>query len=150
MISESERKINSLKKLGLDVIKYSSYKDFDVNADNISEYLIKILNGTHTFDDEVINKIGEFIIDRKYNGRTLSTLISIVDKIKHDNTFNLNKNTKDKFLNFYDQILCGVEKRYIVDDSIVNDTIRMYEKGKIRMYKIVHKINPKVHSFVIL
>ena len=32
----------------------------------------------------------------------------------------------------------------------VNDTIRMYEKGKIRMYKIVHKINPKVHSFVIL
>ena len=119
MISESERKINSLKKLGLDVIKYSSYKDFDVNADNISEYLIKILNGTHTFDDEVINKIGEFIIDRKYNGRTLSTLISIVDKIKHDNTFNLNKNTKDKFLNFYDQILCGVEKRYIVDDSII-------------------------------
>lgn len=32
----------------------------------------------------------------------------------------------------------------------VNDTIRMYKKGKIRMYKIVHKINPKVHSFVIL
>ena len=32
----------------------------------------------------------------------------------------------------------------------VNDTIRMYEKGKIKMYKNVHKINPKVHSFVIL
>ena len=119
LISESERKINSLKKLGLDVIKYSTYKEFDVNVDNISEYLIKILNGTHTFNDEVINKIGELIINRKYNGRTLSTLINIVDKIKNDKNYNLNKNTKDKFLSFYDQILCGVEKRYIVDDSII-------------------------------
>lgn len=105
--------------MGLDVIKYSSYKEFDVNVDNISEYLIKILNETHNFSDEVIDKIGEFIIDRKYNGRTLSTLINIVDKIKNDKNYNLNKNTKDKFLNFYDQILCGVEKRYIVDDSII-------------------------------
>lgn len=32
----------------------------------------------------------------------------------------------------------------------VNDTIRMYKKGKIKMYKIVHDISPRVHSFVIL
>ena len=43
-------------------------------------------------------------------------------------------------------------KRDIKDFKLsrVNDTIRMYEKGKIKMYKNVHKINPKVHSFVIL
>ena len=34
--------------------------------------------------------------------------------------------------------------------SNVNDTIRMYKKGKIKMYKIVHDISPRVHSFVIL
>lgn len=119
LISESERKLNSLRNLGLDVVKYSSYKKFDVNAENISEYLIKILNQTHTFDDDIIDKIGEIIIDRKYNGRAISTLINIVDKIKNDKSYNLNKNTKEKFLNIYDQILCGVEKRYIVDDSII-------------------------------
>ena len=35
-------------------------------------------------------------------------------------------------------------------NSSVNDTIRMYKKGKIKMYKIVHDISPRVHSFVIL
>lgn len=31
-----------------------------------------------------------------------------------------------------------------------NDTIRMYKKGKIEMYKIVHENSLKVHPFVIL
>lgn len=119
LISESEKKINSLRKLKLNVVKYSSYKEFDVNPDNISEYLIKILNQTHIFDDSVINKIGKYIIDRKYNGRALSTLISIVDRIKNDKNYSLDKRTKDKFLDYYDQILCGVEKKYIVDESII-------------------------------
>ena len=39
---------------------------------------------------------------------------------------------------------------YIKNMANVNDTIRMYKKGKIKMYKIVHDISPRVHSFVIL
>ena len=119
LISESTNKINSLKTLGLNVFKYSEYKVEDVNPDNISEYLIKILNQTHSFNDNIIEKIGELIIDRKYNGRSLSTLVGIVDGINNDKNFMLNDNQKKKFLKFYDKILCGIEKRYIVDDSII-------------------------------
>ena len=45
------------------------------------------------------------------------------------------------------QILKRIISIYI---AYVNDTIRMYKKGKIKMYKIVHDISPRVHSFVIL
>mgnify|MGYP003304304351 CR=1 FL=1 len=105
--------------MGINIVKYSDYNYSDVNSDNISEYLIKILNQTHNFDDETIDKIGSLIVDRKYNGRALSTLVNIVDKINNDKNYSLDSKTKQKFLNCYDQILCGVEKRYIVDDSII-------------------------------
>lgn len=119
LISESEKKLTALRNSGLNIIKYSDFKENDVNPDNISEYLIKILNTTHDFDDKTIDRIAQLIIDRKYNSRTLSTLTSIVDKINHDKNYSLAPNIKKKILDIYDKIVCGVEKRYIVDDSII-------------------------------
>ena len=119
LISESEKKLKALKESGLKIIKYSDYKDSDVNSNNVSEYLIKILNATHEFDEKTIDKIIKLITDRKYNSRTLSTITSIVDKINNDKSYILNSNTKKKILDVYDKIICGVEKRYIVDDSII-------------------------------
>ena len=119
LISESERKIKTLKEKGLKVVKFDEYKDVDVNPDNLSEYLIKILNETHDFDERTINKIIQLISERKYNSRTLSTLVNIVDKINNNKNYRINLETKKKIINVYDQIICGVEKRYIVEDSII-------------------------------
>ncbi len=119
LITESEKKLSALREKQLKVIKFSDYKDSEINAENISEYLIKILNSTHEFDERVIDRIIEIIGERKYNGRALSTLVNIVDKINNNKLYNLNSKTKKKLLNVYDQISCGVEKRYIVDDTII-------------------------------
>ncbi len=119
LISESEKKINALKKKGLEVLKYSEFRNSDVNQDNISEYLIKILDATHNYDEKTIDKIAQLIIDRQYNSRTLSTLTRIVDRINNDINYSISLNLKKKMLDVYDKIVCGVEKRYIVDDSII-------------------------------
>ena len=119
LISESERKLKVLKESGLKVIKYIENKDKDVNPDNLSEYLIKILNETHEFEEGTIDKIIQLISDRKYNSRTLSTLVSIVDKINNDKNYILDSRIKKKFLDVYDKIICGIEKRYIVDESVI-------------------------------
>ena len=119
LISESERKLKVLKESGLKVIKYIENKDKDVNPDNLSEYLIKILNETHEFEEGTIDKIIQLISDRKYNSRTLSTLVSIVDKINNDKNYILDSRIKKKFLDVYDKIICGIEKRYIVDESAI-------------------------------
>ena len=166
LISESEKKLNLLCDMGINIVKYSDYNYSDVKPDNISEYLIKILNQTHNFDDETINKIGSLIVDRKYNGRALSTLVNIVDKINNDKNYSLNSKTKQKFLNYYDQILCGIEKRYIVDDSIiklqnnfsckVNSSIfkaikNMYGKNvfdRVSLEKLYYFDNKKGHESV--
>lgn len=119
LISESEKKISELQEQGLKVTKFSEYNDSSINPENISEYLVKILNATHDFDDKTIDKLSELIINRKYNGRALSTLTSIVDKIKTDKDYPLSPKLKKKMLDVYDKIVCGDEKRYIVDDSII-------------------------------
>lgn len=119
LISESEKKISELQEQGLNVTKFSEYNISSINPENISEYLIKILNATHDFDDKTIDKLSELIINRKYNGRALSTLTSIVDKIKTDKDYPLSSKLKKKMLDVYDKIICGDEKRYIVDDSII-------------------------------
>lgn len=119
LISESEKKISALQGQGLKITKFSEYNDSNINPENISEYLVKILNATHEFDDKTIDKLSELIIDRKYNGRALSTLTSIVDKIKSDKDYQLSPKLKKKMLDVYDKIVCGDEKRYIVDDSII-------------------------------
>ena len=67
-------------------------------------------------------------------------------KVLNENTFR-----NSKYIQVVNkQIGCNDFKNFCEDNKDVNDTIRMYKKGKIWMYKIVHIINPKVHSFVIL
>lgn len=119
LLSESEKKINTLKKCGLDVITFNKYENLNVNSENLSEYLVKILNNTHKFDKKIIESIVELIIQRKCNGRSLSTLTNIIDRIKHDDSYSLDEETKKKFLDAYNSIICGTEKRYIVDDSFI-------------------------------
>lgn len=119
LISESEKKLINLKKSGLNVIKFSDFDEVNVNSENLAEYLIKILNVTHNFDDKIIDKIVSLIIERKCSGRALSTLASIVDKIKNDEDYKLDYNLKKKILNAYNKVVCGDEKRYIVDESVI-------------------------------
>ena len=117
-ITESDKKYNALVKLGLNVTKITQYQKENVTPDNISEYLIKILNSTHDYDQNIIDKIIELIEQRKYNERTLSTLTSIVDKINNDKDYKLANETKNKLLKAYDYIICGEEKRYILANGI--------------------------------
>lgn len=55
--------------------------------------------------------------ERKYNERTLLTFVNIIDKIKNDSTYQLGDDIKKKFLDLYENIICGEEKRYIVGDE---------------------------------
>lgn len=117
VITDSDKKINQLKNMGIDATKYSDDKLSKINNDNISEYLVKILNSTHNYDDEIIDTIINLMSKREYNERTLLTFISIIDKIKTDKTYNLAAAIKNKFLDLYENIICGEEKRYIIGDE---------------------------------
>lgn len=117
VITDSDKKVTSLNKTGISFIKYSDDISKKINADNVSEYLIKIYNLTHNFDDEIIDLIIKIIEERKYNERTLLTFVNIIDKIKNDSTYQLDKTIKLKFLNLYENIICGEEKRYIIGDE---------------------------------
>ena len=43
LISDSEKKYQALLKQGFNIQKLSKYHEKEVNADNLSEYLVKIL-----------------------------------------------------------------------------------------------------------
>ena len=117
VITDSDKKVSCLNKTGINFIKYSDDISTKINADNVSEYLIKIYNSTHNFDDEIIDLIIKIIEERKYNERTLLTFVNIIDKIKNDSTYQLDERTKSKFLSLYENIICGEEKRYIIGDE---------------------------------
>lgn len=55
----------------------------------------------------------------------------------------LEKSGVGKLINLIHQL----NKINLVGRKGVNDTIRMYKKWNIKMYKTVHKNNHKVHSF---
>lgn len=117
LITDSDKKVKCLNELGIKSIKYSDDISLQINADNVSEYLIKIYNLTHNYDDEVISIISKIIAERKYNERTLLTFLNIIDKIKNDSTYRLSDDIKIKFLDLYEKIICGEEKRYVVGDE---------------------------------
>ena len=117
LITDNSKKIEEMSKAGLNVIKYSDYKDQHVNPDNLSEYLVKILNLTHEFDESIINEIIAIISNRKYNGRSLSTFLEIIDKIKREPTYGLEDDLKERFLQLYKSIICGEEKKYVHGDE---------------------------------
>lgn len=117
LITDSDKKVNCLNNVGIKCIKYSDDISTKINVDNISEYLIKIYNFTHNYEDEIISAIIKIISERKYNERTLLTFVNIIDKIKNDSTYQLDETIKRKFLDLYENIICGEEKRYIVGDE---------------------------------
>ena len=112
------------------------------------------LSSTHSAYNELLDSnISDCYDTRELKGKIASMFnrfkmlkykcnIPIESKIKLSISYDIERSSTSNRVN--NQI------ENIVLKNTVNDTIRMYEKGKIRMYKIVHKINPKVHSFVIL
>lgn len=140
LISESDKKYNALLDQGLNIQKINDYHYEEINDDNVSEYLVKILNNTHTYDINVIDKIINIISKRKYNSRTLSTLTSIVDKIKDDDTSALDSDIKKKFLNLYNNIICGQEKKYIVDNNLVKIQNNFSCKVNSSIFKAIQNV----------
>lgn len=117
MITDSERKIQQLENIGLDIKKCDTNFSNKITKDNVSEYLVKILNCTHEYSEDIIEKILKVISERENNERTLSAIISIADKIKNDPTYNLDEATKNKIMQTYNDIICGEEKKYILADK---------------------------------
>lgn len=119
LLTESNKKITELKQSGIRIEAYSDYINNSVNTENTSEYLIKILEETHTYDDETIKEIMKIIKNRNYNERTINTFLKIVEKI-NTNSINLNDSTRKLFLETYDSIICGVEKIYnFIDTNLI-------------------------------
>lgn len=140
LISDSEKKYKALLKQGFNIQKLSDYHEEDVNVDNLSEYLVKILNNTHVYSDGIIDKIIDLINRRKYNSRTLSTLTSIVDKINNDKTYKLDAKTKSKILKIYNNIICGEEKKYILDDNTVKIQNNFSCKVNSSIFKAIQNV----------
>lgn len=140
LISDSEKKYQALLKQGFNIQKISDYHEEEVNVDNLSEYLVKILNNTHTYSENIIDKIIDFIDKRKYNSRTLSTLTSIVDKINNDKSYNLDSKTKSKILKTYNNIICGEEKKYIIDNNTVKIQNNFSCKVNSSIFKAIQNV----------
>lgn len=119
LLTESNKKINELQKIGLKIETYKNYVNNNVNLENASEYLIKIYEETHVYDNNILNEIMKIIKSRKYNERTINTFLKIIERINTD-SINLNAETKKLFLETYDSIICGVEKVYnFVDTNLI-------------------------------
>ena len=119
LLTESNKKIEELQKLGLNVQTYKNYMHNSVNSDNASEYLIKILEETHIYNKQILDEIMDIIKSRKYNERTINTFLKIIEKIDTNN-INLSTETKKMFMDTYNSIICGVEKVYnFVDTKLI-------------------------------
>lgn len=115
--TESEKKIEELQSYNIDAVKFIDFINQRITCENTSEYLIKILNETHTYDKSTIDKLCDVIISRKYNERTLETLIEIINRIRTDNNYKIDEYSKKHLLNAYNEIICGEEKNYILKYS---------------------------------
>lgn len=142
LISDSEKKYRALLKQGFNIQKLKDYHEEAVNVDNLSEYLVKILNSTHTYGENIIDKIIELIDKRKYNSRTLSTLTSIVDRINNDKSYNLDSKTKSKILKTYNNVICGEEKKYIID----NNTVKIQNSFSCKVNSSIFKAIQNVYG----
>lgn len=117
LITDSKKKIKELQEIGLKVEAYNDYIDKHVDLENASEYLVKILEGTCTYEKDILKEIMELIKSRKYNERTINTFLKIIEKINTDNIDHLDIESKDMFIDTYNSIICGVEKVYTFNDS---------------------------------
>lgn len=117
LITDSKKKIKELKELGLKVEAYNDYIDKHVDLENASEYLVKILEGTCTYNKGILKEIMNLIRSRKYNERTINTFLKIIEKLNTDNIEYLDEESKKMFFDTYNDIICGIEKVYTFNDS---------------------------------
>ena len=117
LITDSKKKIKELQEIGLKIEPYNEYIDKHIDLENASEYLIKILEGTCTYNKEIIAEIMELIKSRKYNERTINTFLKIIERININNIEHLDKQSQEMFVETYNSIICGVEKVYNFNDS---------------------------------
>ena len=117
LITDSKKKIRELENLGLKVEAYNDYIEKHVDLENASEYLVKILEGTCTYNKDILEEIMKLIKSRRYNERTINTFLKIIEKINTNNIEQLDSQSKQLFLDTYNSIICGVEKVYTFNDS---------------------------------
>lgn len=142
--TDSDKKIDEMNKIGVDAIKYSKYIEHRIDSENISEYLIKILNQTHDYSKEIIDSIYEVITERKYNERSLETLIDIVKNINGNKEFKINTYAKKKLLKAYNEIICGEEKDYILKYSSL---VKRQNKFTCLVNPMIFRQLSKLYSF---
>ncbi len=134
--TESNNKINEMNNYGIKAIRYSDFIKKEISRDNVAEYLIKILNSTHSYSNDIIDNICSIIESRKYNNRTLNTLIDIVYKINNDTNYKIEDYTKKRILKAYDEIICGEERNYILKYS---STIKIQNKFTCEVNPLIFK-----------
>ena len=142
LLTDSKKKINEISNLNLKIEMYSTYTKKHVNVENASEYLVKILDGSFEYDNEVIIELCEIIKTRKYNERTINTFLKIIEKIKNnDNETYLNNKIKKVFIETYNSIICGVEKSYnFKDTKIVKIQNKFSCKVDNKLFGIIKKV----------
>ena len=90
-----------------------------------------------------INHKGETLTKKKIEQKVKENNLKVAE-VKHYIKGNSKTESKIKYS-------IGIEVETVIEKHIfiygVNDTIRMYKKGKIRMYKIVHENYPKSTFF---
>ncbi len=109
--------MKQLQDLGLKVEAYNDYIDNHVDLENASEYLVKILEGTCTYNTDTLKEIMDLIKSRKYNERTINTFLKIIEKINLNSIESLDEQSRNMFMDTYNSIICGVEKVYTFNDS---------------------------------
>lgn len=116
LLSNSQSKLNDLECFGLRVEPYTDYVNAKVTSDNVSEYLSKILESNYNYSEDILDNIFEVINAKDFTDRTFEVLAKIVKKIDKDKDFKMSDELKKRFLDIYNDIICGKEKKYIYSD----------------------------------
>lgn len=117
LITDSDKKIDGLKEEGIKLIKYDNDLNIVINSENISEYLVKIINNSHNYNDELITYVFNYLKGREYNYRTISLILDAVKDIEKNANCKIPNEIKDKIKDVYNEIFCSKEKEYIIEDE---------------------------------
>ena len=143
LLSNNYDKLKDLENFGLNIKLFAEKENQQISQDNLSEYLIKILNTKHKYNEKTLDTILEQIKNRNYTERTLSTLVAIVNKIKTDAEYDLDVNTKNKILETYNEIICGEEKHYFIEGD---KSIKIQNNFCCRVSDYIYKIIKNIYG----
>lgn len=134
MISNSKSKIKDFADMGLNVKSYEDRMASDIHKENLSEYLIKIDNKGHSYSTEELQEIIDVVKTRNLTQRSISTFLSIINKINSKKAPWLSDEHQKLLSEAYDYIFCGKEIAYKLLDE---------EKSR-KLNKFSCRINMKV------